>query len=430
MKTLNLNCGLLTVLLTLTSTGPAIAQTNQDPVPGATEEIHQHERQGRWTDHYRVLCEWDAKGDWTEMIWQDRVGDAWKSKRRNLRIYDDTGKLTEEFNAQGWTGTEWEYPIGEVDPRGGGSPRVVHSYDDSGSVISSTHYLWNGSEWDLFWRVTSTFDQVGRATVDVHEGRHHGSLGLDLYAYDDAENRVETTRRNWIGSRWEESWREVEISDDSGKLLDKYMETWSGSDWEKGQRTTYMYDESGNVIEETWQLGGEDWENHIRYVLSYDDEGNLLEHVDQRWLGAWRNSSRDRMVLDASGRRMEKISEIWRGAGWDPYWRVLYSYETSTGIEEEALDLSERPDFFRLDQNYPNPFNPATTITYDLPQSAEVRLTVHDALGRTIATLDAGRQAADRHGVTWDATNLPSGIYFYRLEAGDFAQTKPMILAK
>ncbi len=85
---------------------------------------------------------------------------------------------------------------------------------------------------------------------------------------------------------------------------------------------------------------------------------------------------------------------------------------------------------YTLAQNYPNPFNPMTTIQYSLANTGNVSLKVYDILGREVATLVNGRQAAGEYTVQFNAANLASGIYFYRLQAGDFVQTKKMMLVK
>jgi len=90
----------------------------------------------------------------------------------------------------------------------------------------------------------------------------------------------------------------------------------------------------------------------------------------------------------------------------------------------------ELPDDFSLSQNYPNPFNPTTEIRYTLPRDCQVRLEVYSILGQRVVTLVDERQQAGYRSVRWDASSLASGIYFYRLQAGDFVETKRMILLK
>ncbi|MDW8436942.1 MAG: S8/S53 family peptidase [Chloroherpetonaceae bacterium] len=88
------------------------------------------------------------------------------------------------------------------------------------------------------------------------------------------------------------------------------------------------------------------------------------------------------------------------------------------------------PKVFALHQNYPNPFNPTTTIAYQLAENADVALEVFDVLGRKIATLVEARQDAGSYSANFDASGLSSGVYFYRLRAGAFSETRKMILAK
>jgi len=86
------------------------------------------------------------------------------------------------------------------------------------------------------------------------------------------------------------------------------------------------------------------------------------------------------------------------------------------------------PPTFALEQNYPNPFNPATEIKYQLAASGFVTLRVYDVIGRNVSTLINERQNAGEHSVTFNAAGLPTGVYFYKLSAGNFVQTRKLIL--
>jgi Secretion system C-terminal sorting domain len=98
-----------------------------------------------------------------------------------------------------------------------------------------------------------------------------------------------------------------------------------------------------------------------------------------------------------------------------------------TGIKQ-AVELS--PTNFGLSQNYPNPFNPTTTINYQLSTSGHVTLKVFDVLGREVATLVNAHQSVGIHSVAFNAGNLPSGVYFYRITAGSFSEVRKLILEK
>ncbi|MCH8019987.1 T9SS type A sorting domain-containing protein [candidate division KSB1 bacterium] len=101
------------------------------------------------------------------------------------------------------------------------------------------------------------------------------------------------------------------------------------------------------------------------------------------------------------------------------------------GLITSISESPELPSEFVLKQNYPNPFNPATRISFSLPQSSKVTLTVHNLLGQVVATLlDEVSYSSGSYDVQFDAANLPNGIYFYKIAAGSFREVKKMTLLK
>ena len=85
---------------------------------------------------------------------------------------------------------------------------------------------------------------------------------------------------------------------------------------------------------------------------------------------------------------------------------------------------------FSLAQNFPNPFNPTTTISYELPQRSDVQITIYDLLGRKVTNLVRETQDAGYRSIQWNASTVPSGMYFYQIVAGDFTQTRKMVVLK
>jgi hypothetical protein len=85
---------------------------------------------------------------------------------------------------------------------------------------------------------------------------------------------------------------------------------------------------------------------------------------------------------------------------------------------------------YSLSQNYPNPFNPSTTIRYSLPLRSHVTLTVFNTLGQQVAVVVNGNIDAGYHEIQFNATNLASGVYFYRIQAGSFVETKRLMLLR
>ncbi|MDP6399866.1 MAG: T9SS type A sorting domain-containing protein, partial [Candidatus Marinimicrobia bacterium] len=101
-----------------------------------------------------------------------------------------------------------------------------------------------------------------------------------------------------------------------------------------------------------------------------------------------------------------------------------------------AIDPSSLiPDVFAMHQNYPNPFNPVTQIRYDLPEDSYVSITIYDIMGRNIKSLVNTDQTAGYRSIRWNATNdlgepVSAGMYIYMIQAGEFRQTKKMVLLK
>ena len=88
------------------------------------------------------------------------------------------------------------------------------------------------------------------------------------------------------------------------------------------------------------------------------------------------------------------------------------------------------PGFYSLSQNYPNPFNPVTKVKFQIPKSSFVKLIIYDLLGREITTLVNQQFKPGTYEADWDATNYPSGVYFYKLITDEFIETKKMVLIK
>jgi hypothetical protein len=109
-------------------------------------------------------------------------------------------------------------------------------------------------------------------------------------------------------------------------------------------------------------------------------------------------------------------------------WFLRFIYEVV--VTEVVAESGDLPAEYALTQNYPNPFNPSTTVEFALPQAGHVTLKVYNVLGEEAATLVAGDHAAGTFKATWDASGLPSGVYFYRLTAGEYVQTKKMVLMR
>ncbi len=162
---------------------------------------------------------------------------------------------------------------------------------------------------------------------------------------------------------------------------------------------------------ENWDLyfssdGGTNWE-----VIQLDLQASQL---DYQWTvpSVATEQARIRIYMDNAEEDYEDISANFT------------INETTTSVRI----LEENPLIFGLNSNYPNPFNPSTKIEYSIPTSGFVTLRVYDAIGRNVQTLISEYQEANYYSVIFDASNLSSGIYFYRLKVGkNFVDTKKML---
>ncbi len=116
----------------------------------------------------------------------------------------------------------------------------------------------------------------------------------------------------------------------------------------------------------------------------------------------------------------------------DPLLKIASGLYPIWVVEEELIVGSSHtvPSIVNLSQNYPNPFNPVTTISYQLPRSAYVELSIYNIVGQLVETLLNEPKNAGYHTVTWDASGVGSGVYFYRIKAGTFSTVKKCVVLK
>jgi len=114
-------------------------------------------------------------------------------------------------------------------------------------------------------------------------------------------------------------------------------------------------------------------------------------------------------------------------SGGESDWSSIWSFSISTAVSTESKNI---PVEFTLQQNYPNPFNPTTQIRYGIKEAVDVRLVVYNMLGQEVITLVNEKKSAGWHTITLDASGFSSGFYIYRIQAGDFVDTKKLMLIK
>lgn len=179
-------------------------------------------------------------------------------------------------------------------------------------------------------------------------------------------------------------------------------------------------------------LGLDTWNESSSSVKAFRENTGisypLLLNAEQTLVDYYGNSySYDRsVVVNQKGKVAYKGTEYVDKDTTEVKETIRDLLETSTAIG----DKNGQPNQIELADNYPNPFNPSTQIDFSLPQTSDVQLTVYDMLGRRVATLVDGKQRAGQHSVTFDASNLSSGVYIYQLKTDGFSKSKKMLLVK
>jgi len=136
-------------------------------------------------------------------------------------------------------------------------------------------------------------------------------------------------------------------------------------------------------------------------------------------------------LVSGSSQWLQSVRFIDSETGWvvGDHGKILKTTNGGVSFVEEE-EMEEIPTSYFLSNNYPNPFNPTTKIQYSIPQTSNVVIKVYDILGSEIETLVNEEKPTGSYEITWYAENLPSGVYFYQLKAGEFISTKKMILIK
>jgi ligand-binding sensor domain-containing protein len=171
------------------------------------------------------------------------------------------------------------------------------------------------------------------------------------------------------------------------------------------------------------------------FSVTADDNGRIWVATENGGTCVIQNDTW-RIITPEDGlpcRYVRKVLVDKEGAIWFATGGGIGKLQGFEGVSTAVVGSSDRafePTGYALSQNVPNPFNPRTTIAYDLPQAADVTLTIYALTGQKVATLVSDHQEVGHYELMWENRGFASGIYLYRLEAGSFVETKRMLVIK
>ena len=325
-----------------------------------------------------------------EVLFQSWDGSAWMISGKSSYIYDVNNNLIERLS-QTWDGSAWV-----------NSFKSSYTYNVNNNLIERLSKHWDGSAWVNFEKYS--------------------------YTYEGNNNWTEILLQVWDNSSWENRGKYLYTYNVNNYLVEQLYQTWDGSNWLDKYKIIYIYDASNNLTETLWKLwNGSVWLISGKDSYTYDGNNNQIEILSQRWDGsAWVNVSKSSYTYDGNNNLAELLFQMWNVSAWANVSKYLFTYAPITAVNVNFSSVNS----YSLSNNYPNPFNPSTKISYTIPERSNVTLVVFDLLGSEVAALVNGEIEPGTYDITFNASQLSSGIYFYRFQGGDFVQTRKMIVIK
>jgi hypothetical protein len=379
----------------------------------------------------------------------DSSSSSWVNHSKDSYTYDGNNNQT-EWLAQYWSGSNWRI-----------NWKYSYTYDGNNNQIEALQQHGNGSDWRNSWKYSYTYDGNNILTemlaqhwsdsdwvntdkcLYIHNGNNKpieilvqrwngfGWVISSKYSnkYDGNNNQTESLRQYWDDSVWVNIEKYSYKYDRNNNLTEYFYQYWNEYDsaWQNLEKYLYTYDENNKLTEELYQMGeGFVWGNFLKTFYTYDVNNNQIEALvyrsyDFSWVIYYKGS----YSYDGNNNLIEELWQSWDGFDWVNFYKAIHSY-----IPTDVTEFTGEFNDYSLSNNFPNPFNPSTKIKYSIPQTSEVVIKIFDILGNEITTLVNEEKPIGNYELSWDATNLPSGIYFCRMTADKYSSTKKMILLK
>ncbi len=418
-------------------------------------------------DTILITASYDQKGSTTQRLVKAWVNGNWGNYMLDTWTYFGANDNSIDLE-QMWLNGQWV-----------NSTLDSSTFDAKGNMLVHLFSYWSGGvRKDSIFSVR-TYDANGGMLTNLGEYMTNGQWvnhDRSTYTNDNSGNHLTFLFEQWLSGKWTNSEQWTYTYDGNGHMLTGLMQVWNGQ-WENATLSTYTYDANGNMLSfllqnsangqwtnstlhtytydangkmlTDWLKGwtNETWMNGSLYTYTYDPNGNMVNELIQDWLnGLWTNYRQSTFTYDAHGNELTGNNTLWSGSSWVPTdynfplavsgstynftgYRIIISW-IPVNTTDVPTDGSTIVKGYSLSQNYPNPFNPSTTISFRLPSKSFVSLKVFDIIGREVATVVSEEMSAGSHSKQWNAVNVLSGIYFYRLQAGAFTETKKLILLK
>jgi hypothetical protein len=308
-------------------------------------------------------------------------------------------------------------------------------------MLSEHEEWWWQGQLEYIFEFTFTYDANNNMLTSYHEQWINGQLENSsrcTYNYDANNNLLTSLSEELQNGQWVYSWQNTYTYDVNNNMLSHLYQSWSNGQWAYNYRETYLYDANNNILSELWEY----WDYQLAYngekfTYTYDTQSNMTSV----WHYVWSDSSW--IPEDIEPRSFFMGYRLCDLAGneyifFEPWYNITFIRKLIvTDIGSKNTEVLKN---YSLSQNYPNPFNPSTKIKYSVPKLSFVTIKIYDVLGSEVSTLVNEEKTVGTYEVTWDASGFSggvsakggyaSGVYLYRLQAGNYVETKKMILIK
>lgn len=366
---------------------------------------------GTWVNTSRHLYTHDNSGNLTQNIYQLWGTGDWINDSKYDFIYNQNTNKVITYIYETWTNNAWV-----------NRSRNNYTYDNSLNLTVILGEFWLNSSWTNSFIFSYTYSPTNKELTSLFQGWVNNAwVNSDktITSYDSADNKTEFVSQGWSASA--SSWINIEkysYTYENSHLLDYLFQKWISNDWSNIELHTYTYDNSGNKNEDLTLY----WDNNLwiylnKFTFSYDLNGNGIHGESFIWENNLWISSPSTILISYN-----------HGENTETAYGKLYDAEYGMYTDVTNEDIS--PTSFTLQQNYPNPFNPSTTINYSIEKEGPVKLVIYDALGSKVAVVIDEYKPAGTYSVRFNASNLASGMYLYRLEAGSYSSARKFILLK
>lgn len=351
----------------------------------------------------------------TNLLSQMWADNDWMNMAYTEFYYDSNGLLTSDLS-KGWGGTDWV-----------NNTRTTYTYEGNQQTIMESEN-WENETWVPAYKSFWTYNANGRVTNILDQmwtNNEWVTTGQDIYTYD-GENCIELLMQSWVNGAWETTHKTTFEYDAEGNNTVSISETWMMGILITGKEIC-TFDQGLRITALRQNLVGTDWVDASRATYSYNENRQQTKFVSEQLNGSdWVYTMQGIYTYDANGNNTEALTQNWENNAWVNFMKLTYNYQQATDVEDKDIIIMD----FKLFNNYPNPFNPTTVISYQLPTGSYVTLKVYNLLGSEVATLVNEEKPAGIYQINFNSDGLPSGLYLYKIQSGNYSETKKMLMIK